>query len=54
MYCSPVWPHQIKDIGLLPLMYSFELSDIMFCVNSLKSPTREFNISNLASVGLAP
>ncbi len=36
---------RLIKLGLLPLMYSFELSDIMFCVNSLKSPTREFNIS---------
>ena len=32
-------------LGLLPLMYIFELSDIMFCVRSLKSPTKNFNIS---------
>ena len=32
-------------LSLLPLMYIFELSGIMFCVRSLKSPTKNFNIS---------
>ena len=32
------------QLNLLPLMYFFELTDIMFLVNSLKNPSDRFNI----------
>ena len=35
---------RLSFLDLLPLMYIFELNDILFCVNMLKSPTRGFNI----------
>ena len=31
-------------LDLLPLMYILELQDCMFCIQSLKTPTRDFNI----------
>ena len=34
------------DLKLLPLMYTFELLDILFFIRSLKYPTPSFNISN--------
>ena len=36
----------ILTLKLLPLMYLFELQDIIFTVKSLKSPTNGFNISH--------
>ena len=33
-------------LNLLPLMYLFELHDILFAIKSLKSPTIQFNITN--------
>ena len=33
-------------LNLLPLMYLFELHDILFTIKSLKSPTIQFNITN--------
>ena len=35
---------RLVALGLMPLMYFLELNDIMFCVKSLKSPSRDFNI----------
>lgn len=32
-------------LDLLPLMYVFELNDIMFCVKNLISPIRNFDIT---------
>ena len=34
----------LKKLHLLPLMYVFELNDLMFFVKSLKAPTDHFNI----------
>ena len=36
---------QLTKLNLLPLMYIFEISDIIFFVNSLKHPTPSFNIN---------
>ena len=36
-------------LDLLPLMYILELQDCMFCIQSLKSPTRDFNIYDFIS-----
>ena len=47
-----IWrPHVIQDftkiqLKLLPLMYIFELVDIMFFIKSLKAPTSNFNITD--------
>ena len=35
---------RLRALGLLPLMYTLELNDIMFCVRSIKNPSRAFNI----------
>lgn len=35
---------RLVSLNLLPLMYILELNDVMFCVKSLQSPTRDFNI----------
>ena len=37
---------RLIQLNLLPLMYFFELADIMFLVNSLKNPSDRFNILN--------
>ena len=37
---------RLIQLNLLPLMYFFELADIMFLVNSLKNPSDHFNILN--------
>ena len=34
---------------MLPLMYIFEISDIMFLIKSLKSPSISFNINHYIS-----
>ena len=36
-------------LELLPLMYTFELSDIMFFIKSIKNPTSSFNIYHFIS-----
>ena len=36
---------RLLKLELLPLMYTFELSDIMFFIKSIKNPTSSFNIS---------
>ena len=38
LYCSQIWRP-----------YVLELRDVMFCVQSLKSPTRDFDIMNFVS-----
>ena len=37
---------RLTKLNLLPLMYIFEISDIIFFVNSLKHPTPSFNINH--------
>ena len=37
---------RLLSLKLLPLMYIFELQDILFAIKSLKSPTNQFNINN--------
>jgi len=53
--------HQVQSqwfhfwlLRLLPLMHIFELSDIMFFIKSIKSPTNSFNISNFISFSNSP
>ena len=36
-------------LNLLPLMYIFEIADIIFLVKSLKFPSESFNINNYVS-----
>ncbi len=38
------YKERLQALGLLPLMYILEMNDIMLCVKSLTSPTRDFNI----------
>ena len=40
------------NLKLLPLMYTFELQDILFAIKSLKSPTNQFNIQNFITLTL--
>ena len=40
------YKERLMDLKLLPLMYTFELLDILFFIRSLKYPTPSFNISN--------
>ena len=35
---------RLQQLNLLPLMYNFELQDLLFLIKSLKSPTDNFNI----------
>ena len=42
---------RLLKLKLLPLMYFFELQDIMFVVKSLKFPTNNFNIRDYISFG---
>ena len=35
---------RLQTVRLLPLMYHFELNDILFFINSIKNPSRNFNI----------
>ena len=44
-YNSP-YKSRLQQLHILPLMYVYELNDIMFLVKSLKSPTDNFNIKN--------
>jgi len=37
---------RLEKLHLLPLMYLYELNDLMFLVKSLKTPTDSFNISH--------
>ena len=47
-YTSDYRSRLIK-LDLLPLMYYLELNDVMFCVQSLKSPSVHFNILDYVS-----
>ncbi len=43
-YAGLNYKDRLNHLKLLPLMYRFELADIMFLVTSLKHPTERFNI----------
>ena len=45
---------RLLKLNLLPLMYIFELSDIMFFIKSIKFPTDSFNIFNFISFSSSP
>ena len=40
---------RLLNLKLLPLMYLFELQDILFAIKSLKEPTSQFSITNYIS-----
>ena len=40
---------RLTQLGMLPLMYIYEISDILFFFKSLKTPTDKFNILNHVS-----
>ena len=37
---------RLIQLGMLPLMYIYEIADILFFIKSLKTPTDKFNILN--------
>ena len=37
---------RLTQLGMLPLMYIFEIANIMFFINSIKNPSQRFNILN--------
>ena len=37
---------RLLKLNLLPLMYIFELQDMLFAIKSIKSPTNQFNINS--------
>ena len=37
---------RLSSLDFLPLMYEFELCDILFCIRCLRSPAEHFNIKN--------
>ena len=45
---------RLKSLQLLPLMYFFELNDIMFFIKSLQHPTDHFNIRDYILKALWP
>ena len=45
---------RLPKLKLLPLMYIFKLSDIMFFIKSIKCPTNSFNIFNFMSFFNSP
>ena len=42
----------LMQLNLLPLMYLFELHDILFAIKSLKTPTTQFNVNNYINFNL--
>ena len=46
----PDYKHRLIALNLLPLMYYFEIADIMFMTNSLKNPTDRFNILTFVTI----
>ena len=40
---------RLTQLGMLPLMYIYEISDILFFIKSLKAPTDKLNILNYVS-----
>ena len=40
-----IYKIRLLELNLLPLMYIFEIQDFLFAVKSLKSPTRNFDIT---------
>ena len=44
------YKERLVKLKLLPLMYSFELADIMFFVNSFKNKTNRFCITDFVSI----
>ena len=40
---------RLTQLGMLPLMYIYEISDILFFIKLLKTPTDKFNILNYVS-----
>ena len=40
---------RLTNLRLLPLMYIFEISDVLFFIKNLKNPTNNFNINTYIS-----
>ena len=45
---------RLVKLQILPLMYTLELLDIIFCLKSLKSPSTHFNIHNYIKFATGP
>ena len=45
---------RLINLNLLPLMYLYEIYDVMFLIKSLKNPTHFFNIYNFISFQSSP
>ena len=45
---------RLIQLGILPLMYIFELADIMFFIKSVKCPTDKFNILDYIEFNTGP
>ena len=43
---------RLTQLGMLPLMYIYEISDIFFFIKSHKAPTDKFNILNYVSFNI--
>ena len=41
--------YRLLKLKLFPLMYLFELQDILFAIKSLKAPTKQFSVTNYIS-----
>ena len=48
--CTLDYRDRLIKLNILPLMYYFELADILFLINSLKNPTSRFNICNFVKI----
>jgi len=46
--------NRLLRLNLLPIMYIFELSDIMFAIKSLKAPSSNFDITKYISFNVGP
>jgi len=50
---SSNYKSRLLELKLLPLMYLFELQDILFAIKSIKSPTKQFTITDFISFNTA-
>ena len=40
----------LMNLNILPLMYTYEIADILFLIKSIRNPTNSFNINNYTSL----
>ena len=51
-YYTSSYKTRLMQLNLLPLIYLFELHDILLAIKSLKTPTTQFNINNYINFNL--